>query len=59
MQESHGKGLANHPDPESCGGHREVVGEALTGAPIGRVMSCEIRQLQRADGVSDSEGTTL
>ena len=42
MQESHGKGLANHPDPESCvGGRREAAIEALTGAHAGRVLSCE------------------
>ena len=29
MKESYRKGVANHPDPESCAGHREVPGEAL------------------------------
>jgi RNA-directed DNA polymerase len=38
MKESHRKGVANHPDPESCVGHREVAGEALTGAQAGRAM---------------------
>ena len=58
MQESHRKGLANHPAPESCGGRREAVLEALTGAQTGRVLSCEIRHLPRADGVSEPEGHT-
>jgi hypothetical protein len=24
MKDRHGKGVANHPDPKFCGGHREV-----------------------------------
>src|SRR5437870_7083308 len=31
MEESHRKGLANHPDPESCMASREAAIEALTG----------------------------
>jgi hypothetical protein len=42
MKESYRKGIANHPDPESCVGHRKVAGEALTGAQAGRALSCEI-----------------
>ena len=43
MQESHRKGLAHHPDPESCVVRgREATIEALTGALAGRVLSCEI-----------------
>ena len=42
MQEPHRKGLANHPDPESCVASREAAIEALTGAHAGRVLSCEI-----------------
>src|SRR5215472_15723018 len=42
MKESHRKGLANHPDPESCVANRKVAIEALTGAHAGRVLSCEI-----------------
>src|SRR5215204_1661682 len=42
MQESYRKGLATHPDPESCMASREAAIEALTGAPAGRVLSCEI-----------------
>ncbi len=44
MKEPYGKGLATHPDPESCAGCREVTGEALTGARAGRVLSSEICQ---------------
>ncbi len=32
MRESHSEGVANHADPESCGGIREGAVEALTGA---------------------------
>ena len=56
MKESPRKGVANHPDPESCVASREAAIEALTGAHAGRVLSCEIKVLQRADGVSLSEG---
>jgi len=42
MKESYRKGVANHPDPKSCVWHREVTGEALTGAQAGRTLSCEI-----------------
>ena len=42
MRESYRKGVAIHPDPESCVVAREGAIEALTGAPAGRVLSCEI-----------------
>ena len=42
MEESHGKDLASHPDPESCAGGREATGEALTGAHAGQPSSREI-----------------
>ncbi|MBA3697845.1 MAG: group II intron reverse transcriptase/maturase [Planctomycetes bacterium] len=32
MKELYAEGIANHSDPESCGQHREVFSEALTGA---------------------------
>lgn len=35
MKEPYRKGLANHPDPESCAIDRKVGGEALTGAHAG------------------------
>ena len=36
MEESHGKGPASHPDPESCVDGRKAGGEALTGAHAGQ-----------------------
>jgi len=42
MKESHRKGVANHPDPESCVASRKATIEALTGAHAGWVLSCEI-----------------
>jgi hypothetical protein len=42
MKEPHRKGLATHPDPESCASRRKVAGEALTGAHAGQVLSSEI-----------------
>jgi hypothetical protein len=42
MKESHRKSLAHYPDPESCVVRREAAIEALTGAHLGRVLSCEI-----------------
>ena len=39
MKESYVKGLANHSDPESCGGARKSDGEAFTGEGAGRVLS--------------------
>jgi hypothetical protein len=42
MKESHRKGVASHPDPESCVGSRKAADEALTGAHAGWVLSCEI-----------------
>ena len=51
MKESYRKGVANHPDPESCVGSRKAAGEALTGAHAGRVLSCEINRVRSADAV--------
>jgi hypothetical protein len=42
MKEPHRKGIAIHPDPESCASRRKVAGEALTGAHVGQVLSSEI-----------------
>jgi transposase len=36
VQVPHDEGVANHIDPESCAGDREVAREALAGAHIGR-----------------------
>lgn len=58
MKESHRKGLANHPDPESCGGRRKAAGEALTGAQAGRVLSCEISHSRVPTVSEEPEGHT-
>ena len=49
MKESHREGVADHPDRESCGVHREVQPEALTGAHAGWVLSFEniVRERRR------------
>jgi len=43
MKESYIEGVATHDDPESCVHSREGMGEALTGACVGGVLSPEIR----------------
>ena len=58
MQESHGKGPASHPDPESCADGRKAGGEALTGAHAGQPSSCEIRQFGVPTPLSEAEGHT-
>lgn len=42
MKEPYGKGLATHSDPESCAGHGNMTGEALTRAHAGQPLSSEI-----------------
>ena len=42
MKEPYRKGVANHPDPESCAGDGNIPGEALTGAHAGQPLSSEI-----------------
>ena len=56
MKESCRKGLTSHPDPESCAVGRKGAREALTGAHAGRVLSCEIKRVQRADAVALTGG---
>src|SRR5579885_304452 len=56
MQESHGKGPASHPDPESCVDGRKAGGEALTGAHAGQPLSCEIIQSGVPTPLSEAEG---
>ena len=51
MEESHIEDLVNHDDPESCVYCCKAIDEALTGAHIGRVLSCENRLNQDADVV--------
>lgn len=47
MKVSCSEGIANHTGPESCGGARKGVAEALTGECAGRVLSREIYGLPR------------
>ena len=42
MKEPHDKGVANRIDPESCAGHGNMAGEALTRAHAGQPLSSEI-----------------
>jgi hypothetical protein len=56
MQESHRKGVAIHPDPESCVASRKATTEALTGAHAGRVLSCEIIATGVPTSFSKAEG---
>ncbi len=58
MKEPHRKGLASHPDPESCAGSSNAAREALTGAHVDQPSSCEIKPVQGADAVSGAEGNT-
>jgi hypothetical protein len=58
MPESHGKGPASHPDPESCVDGRKAGGEALPGAHAGQPSSCEIRQSEVPTPLSEAEGHT-
>ena len=43
MKVRHRKGVALHPDPESCGDAREGAAEALTGETAGQPLSREIK----------------
>src|SRR6516162_11723974 len=54
MKESHGKGLATHSGPKSCGASRKGSVEALTGVRAGRVFSRERDKLRDADAVGGS-----
>lgn len=52
MKESYSESRANYAGPESCGAHREVRVEALTGESAGWVLSREIHvSLRSADAV--------
>ena len=58
MKVRYRKGIANHPDPESCGGAREGVVEALTGESAGQPLSREIKQSGAPTLLSEAEGHT-
>lgn len=56
MKVRYRKGVANHPDPESCGGVCEGVVEALTGESAGQPLSREITQSGAPTLLSEAEG---
>ena len=58
MKESYRKGVASHPGPESCVASRKATIEALTGAHVGRVLSCEIIATGVPTPFSMAEGNT-
>ena len=58
MKVSYDQGVASQVGPESCGGIREDVVEALTGESAGRVLSLENVYIRSADGFRPSEGNT-
>ena len=58
MKVRYRKGIANHPDPESCGGAREGVTEALTGESAGQPLSREITSSGAPTLLSEAEGHT-
>src|SRR5512143_707427 len=58
MREPHRKGVANHPDPESCAGGGNIAGEALTGAHAGQPSSSEITSIGVPTLCDEGEGHT-
>ena len=58
MQEPYRKGVAHHPDPESCAGGRKGAGEALTGAHAGRAIELRNHQLGVPTSSRSREGHT-
>ena len=52
------KGIANRTGPESCGAHREMRDEALTGEPAGQPLSREsnyFRVTHPGEGTEDTK----
>lgn len=56
MKEPYTEGLATYGDPESCVGVREGVGEALTGARIGRAIEPRNHISRAPTSLSEAEG---
>jgi hypothetical protein len=58
MKEPHTEGVATHSGPESCGGVRKGVTEALTGVRAGEVSSREIitSECRRGSGPGRQHG---
>ena len=52
MKESYRKGVANHPDPESCMASREAAIEALTGGTCRQGIELRNNRDQGADVVT-------
>ncbi len=59
MKEPHGKGIANHSNPESCAGGGTAAGEALTRAHAGQPLSSEIILPACRPCAVNGEGHTL
>ena len=59
MKVQHGKDLANHFDPESCGGARESAAEALTGETGGSAIQPRNQNSGTPTQLSDAEGKTV
>ena len=55
VQVHYDEGVANHIDPESCAGGREVVREALTGARAGQPLS-GVNSVRGVDALEVAEG---
>src|SRR6476660_91781 len=58
MKVQHGKDLANHSGPESCGGAREGVAEALAGETGGSAIEPRNQNSGSPTQLSDAEGKT-
>lgn len=58
VQVHHNEGVAIHIGLESCAGHREVSGEALTEERAGQLPSGERTLIRGADVVGATEGNT-
>src|SRR5689334_23618098 len=58
MKVQHGKDLANHSGPESCGGAREGAAEALAGETGGSAIEPRNQNSGTPTQLSDAEGNT-
>ena len=58
MKVQHGKDLANHSAPESCGDARESVAEALIGETGGSAIEPRNQNSGTPTQLSDAEGNT-
>ena len=56
MRVQHGKDLASHSGPESCGGAREGAAEALTGGTGGSAIEPRNPESGTPTQLSDAEG---